>query len=313
MAEKVVCVTGPTGCGKTTLSILLAERLHGEVVSADSMQIYRGMTIGSAAPAPEETHGIPHHMIAVADPAESWSVARYVREAVPVVDNILSRGNLPVLTGGTGLWLDSLVRGRAFAPGENGGEIRRELEKRLESGGMVPLWEELERVDPETAARLHPADVKRVLRALEVYYESGQTISSHNARTRDLPPRYNAVWLGLRFRDREDMRTQLDRRVEQMVKAGLLDEVRALVNRVPPDATALQAIGYKELVPVVRGECSLQEGLDAVKIHTHQFAKRQLTWFRRNPAIHWIEWEHERDFSRAVQISTEILMTCGVC
>ena len=313
MAPKIVCVVGPTACGKTTLGVLLAKRFNGEVVSADSMQIYRGMTVGTAAPTAAEMDGVPHHMIAVADPAESWSAARYAREAVPVVDGILARGKLPILVGGTGLWLDAVVRGRDFAPGAAGGGVRRTLQQRLEREGIAPLLEELRRVDPEAAQRLHPADEKRILRALEVYEETGETISAHNARTAALPPRYDAVWIGLRFEDRADMRALIDRRVDAMARAGLREEVRALVRAgVPRDATALQAIGYKELLDVGEQGEGLEAALEEVKLRSRQYAKRQLTWLRRNGEIHWITWGKERDFARALQVSTEILAAAGV-
>ena len=314
MAAKIVCVVGPTACGKTTLGVLLAKKFSGEVVSADSMQIYRGMTVGTAAPTAAEMDGVPHHMIAVADPAEQWSAARYAREAIAVVDDILSRGKLPILVGGTGLWLDAVVRGRDFAPGAAGGQVRRQLQTRLEREGIAPLLEELRRVDPEAAARLHPADEKRILRALEVYAETGETISAHNARTAALPPRYDAVWIGLQFADRADMRALIDRRVDAMAAAGLLEEVRALVRSgVPRESTALQAIGYKELLDVGEDGQGLEAALEEVKLRSRQYAKRQLTWLRRNPDIHWITWGKERDFARALQLSTEILAAAGVC
>ena len=313
MPEKIICVVGPTACGKTKLGVLLAKRYDGEVVSADSMQIYRGMTIGTAAPTAEEMEGVPHHMIAVADPAEQWSAARYAQTAVPVVDDILRRGKRPILVGGTGLWLDAVVKGRTFAGGHAGGAVRKELQDRLAREGIGPLLEELRQVDPEAAERLHPADEKRILRALEVYRETGKTISAHNAETRDLPPRYDAVWLGLQFRDRADMKALIDRRVDGMVEAGLLEEVRRLLESgLPRDATALQAIGYKEFLGVLDGTATVEEALAEVKLRSRQYAKRQLTWLRRNPEIHWIWWGKDRDFARALQISTEILAAAGV-
>ena len=312
--RKVICVVGPTACGKTTLGVLLAKKYGGEVVSADSMQIYRGMTIGTAAPTAEEMDGVPHHMIAVADPAEQWSAARYAQAAIPIVDDILKRGKLPILVGGTGLWLDAVVQGREFAPGQAGGAVRRELEAQLAAEGMEPLLQELRRVDPESAARLHPADTKRILRALEVYRETGETITAHDERTRSLPPRYDAVWLGLRFADREDMRALIDRRVDAMVRSGLEEEVRALLQSgLPPSATAWQAIGYKEFLGVLEGTATMEQAVAEVKLRSRQYAKRQLTWLRRNPAIHWMEWEKERNFEQALQLSTEILTAAGVC
>ena len=313
MAPKIVCIAGPTACGKTTLGVLLAQRFCGEVVSVDSMQIYRGMTVGTAAPTAEEMQGVPHHMIAVADPAEQWSAAEYVSRATPVVDDILARGKLPVLVGGTGLWMDALIRGHGFAKGHAGGAIRRELEARLEREGIAPLLEELRQVDPESAERLHPANTKRILRALEVYRETGSTISAHNAATRMIPPRYDAVWIGLQFADRADMKAFIDRRVDKMVQEGLLDEVRALLAMgLPRNATAMQAIGYKEFLGVLDGALTEPEAIELVKLRSRQYAKRQLTWLRRNPDIHWIFWEKDRDFARALQISTEILSASGL-
>ena len=314
MAPRIVCVVGPTACGKTTLGVLLAKRYGGEVVSADSMQIYRGMTIGTAAPTAEEMDGVPHHMIAVADPAEQWSAARYAQAAIPIVDDMLKRGKHPILVGGTGLWLDAVVQGREFAPGQAGGAVRRELEAQLAAEGMEPLLQELRRVDPESAARLHPADTKRILRALEVYRETGETITAHDERTRSLPPRYDAVWLGLRFADREDMKALIDRRVDAMVRSGLEEEVRALLQSgLLPSATAWQAIGYKEFLGVLEGTATIEQAVAEVKLRSRQYAKRQLTWLRRNPAIHWLEWEKERNFEQALQLSTEILTAAGVC
>ena len=313
MAPRIVCVVGPTACGKTTLGVLLAKRFGGEVVSADSMQIYRGMTIGTAAPRLAEMDGVPHHMVAVADPAEQWSAARYAESAIPVIDDILARGKLPILVGGTGLWLDAVVRGHGFAGGHAGGEVRRTLQKRLAEEGIEPLLMELRQVDPAAAERLHPADEKRILRALEVWLETGKTITAHNAETRDLPPRYDAVWIGLRFADREDMKALIDRRVDKMAEEGLVEEVRALLaSGLPRDATSLQAIGYKEFLGVLDGSATEAEAIAEVKLRSRQYAKRQLTWLRRKTDIHWIEWEKERDFGRALQVSTEILTAAGV-
>ena len=313
MGPKVVCVVGPTACGKTTLGVLLAKRFGGEVVSADSMQIYRGMTIGTAAPTPREMDGVPHHMIAVAEPEESWSAARYVQEATPVLDGILARGRLPILVGGTGLWMDAVIRGHGFAPGQAGGAVRRELEARLAREGIGPLLSQLREADPEAAERLHPADEKRILRALEVFLETGKTITQHNRETQALPPRYDALWIGLQFANREDMRRLIDQRVDRMAREGLSEEVRALLGRgLSKNATALQAIGYKEFLQVLEGSATEDEALAEVKLRSRQYAKRQLTWLRRNPAIHWIFWEKDRDFARALQVSTEILSAWGV-
>ena len=313
MAPSIVCVAGPTACGKTTLGVLLAQKFNGEVVSVDSMQIYRGMTIGTAAPTEAEMQGVPHHMIAVADPSEQWSAAEYAARATAVVDEILARGRLPILVGGTGLWMDALIRGHGFAKGHAGGAVRQELEARFAAEGIEPLLSELRQVDPASAARLHPADTKRILRALEVYRETGRTITAHNAETKTMPSRYDAVWIGLQFADRADMKALIDRRVEAMVGEGLLDEVCALLDRgLPRNATAMQAIGYKEFLGVLDGTLTEAEAIELVKLRSRQYAKRQLTWLRRNPSIHWIFWEKERDFARALQVSTEILTASGL-
>ena len=294
MDNKVVCVVGPTACGKTKMGVALAQRFGGEVVSVDSMQIYRGMTVGTAAPTAEEMEGVPHHMVAVADPAESWSVARYVREADACVQDILRRGKRPVLVGGTGLYLDALVRGQDFAAGSQGGEIRRELQEKLAKDGAEALLE--------------------ALWAVEVYYETGETIGAHDRKSREIPPRYDAAYIGLAFRDREDMKERIDQRVDAMVAQGLLQEVETLLQSgLPRDATALQAIGYKQFLAVAEGRATTAEAIEEVKLRSRQYAKRQLTWLRRNEAIHWILWEKTPDFSAGLQNATEFLLSAGVC
>ena len=311
--KKLIALSGPTASGKTKLGVMLAQRYDGEVVSCDSMQLYRGMVIGTAAPTAEEQEGVPHHMIGVADPAEQWSVARFTAAADRCVADILARGKRPVLVGGTGLYMDALLRGNAFAAGESGGEIREKLTRRLADEGTEPLLAELRQVDPESAARLAPADSKRILRALEVYYESGKTITEHNAETRRVPPKYGAVRLALGFEDREDMRRLIDLRVGRMAEAGLMDEVRALYALgLPPTATAWQAIGYKEFRAVYEGRKTEEEALEEIRLRSRQYAKRQLTWLRRTEGLHWILWGKERDFALAMQKATEIIDAEGL-
>ena len=313
MPPKVLCVVGPTACGKTKMGVLLAQKYNGEVVSIDSMQIYKGMSIGTAAPTAAEMSSIPHHMVAVADPGDNWSVARFAEAADHCIQEILQKNKLPVLVGGTGLYLDAIIAGRNFAPGASGGAVRRELERELETGGIEPLLARLREVDPASAEKLHPSDTKRILRALEVYRESGKTISQHNAETQSLPKKYDPIYIGLAFRDREDMKALIDRRVDRMMEEGLPEEVRALRDAgVPRDSTALQAIGYKELLPALDGERTAAEAAEEIKLRSRQYAKRQLTWLRRNPDIHWIFWEKERNFASALQIATEILTEEGL-
>ena len=313
MPPKVVCIVGPTGCGKTGLGVALAERLGGEVVSCDSMQLYRGMVIGTAAPTEAETRGVPHHMVGVIDPREDYSVARYAADAAECVDGILARGKLPILVGGTGLYLDALLRGHGYAPGTTGGETRRLLERRWDDEGGEVLFAELRSIDPESAAALHPNDKKRVIRALEVYRETGKTMSRHNADTRLVPPRYEPVYLGLAYADREEMKRIIDLRVEQMVRDGLFEEVQALLDRgVSRSSTAFAAIGYKEALAYLDGLSSRGAAMDEIKLRSRQYAKRQLTWLRRKEDIHWILWEKTPDFPAGLQNATEYLLAQGL-
>lgn len=313
MAEKVICVVGPTASGKTKMGVALARRFDGEVVSVDSMQIYRGMEIGTAAPTAEERESVPHHMIAVADPAESWSVARYVQAADACVQEILRRGKRPVLVGGTGLWLDALVHGTDFAPGAQGETVRLRLQERLRTRGAAALLSELRAIDPQAAEKLHVKDEKRILRALEVYETTGRTFTEHNALSAAQPDRYDALYIGLDYKDRNDLRRRIDDRVDEMVEKGLLQEVEALLSAgLGPDATALQAIGYKQFLAVEQGRATVDEAVAEVKLRSRQYAKRQLTWLRRNDAIHWIYWENIPDFPAALQNATKYLTACGL-
>ena len=313
MPPQIVCVVGPTASGKTKMGVAIAKRFGGEVVSVDSMQIYRGMTVGTAAPTAAEMEGIPHHMIAVADPSESWSVARFVDAADACIQDILRRGKLPVLVGGTGLYLDALVRGNSFAEGQAGTEVRLALQKRMTEEGAAVLLEELRSIDPDAAEKLHLKDEKRILRALEVWQETGKTMTQHNRETQAVPPRYEAVYIGLDFENRDDLRARIDRRVDIMVEKGLLEEVRELLSSgIPRTATALQAIGYKQFLAVEEGRATVEEAVEEVKLRSRQYAKRQLTWLRRNEAIHWLRWGKEPNFHEALQKATEILTALGL-
>ncbi len=310
----VLCVVGPTATGKTKMGVALAKRFDGEVVSVDSMQLYRGMAIGTAAPTREEMEGIPHHMVAVADPAESWSAARYVHAADACVQDILGRGRLPVLVGGTGLYLDALIRGTDFAAGSQGTELRQQLQRRARQEGTETLLEELRRIDPAAAQKLHLRDEKRIIRALEVWYETGCTITEHDRQERQRPPKYDALYIGLDFLDRQDLRDRIDRRVDTMVEQGLLEEVETLLaSGLPRDATALQAIGYKQFLAVAEGTATRQEAIEEVKLRSRQYAKRQLTWLRRNPDIFWVRWERRPNFPEGLQKATEYLHSRGLC
>ena len=286
--NSIICIAGPTASGKTALAVELAKELHGEVVSCDSMQVYRRMNIGTAKPTPEEMQGIPHHMLDVAEPWEDFSVSRYCEMAAPIVEDILSRGKTAIIAGGTGLYMDSLIRGNAFAPFPSTG-VRERLEAQADAEGMEAMLAWLSSVDPDCAARLHLSDRKRILRALEVYLETGETITAHNKRTQAIPPRFRPLWLGLDFTDRGELYRRIDLRVEEMLRQGLLEEIRELLaGGIPPKCTAMQAIGYKEFVEAVQGSLPVEQAVEEVKKSSRHYAKRQLTWFRRNKALHWL-------------------------
>ena len=310
---KILVVTGPTASGKTRLAAELALRHNGEVVSADSMQIYRTLDIGTAKPTAEEMRGIPHYMLDVVEPEEDFSVARYVEMAGACIDDILSRGKLPILAGGTGLYIDSLLSGRTFAAFSAENPLRSRLQERARQEGSAVLWRELENIDPEAAVRLHPNDEKRIIRALEVWEQTGMTITEHNRMTQSLPPRYHALTIGLRFSRREDMWRRIDQRVDEMMEQGLVDEVRAVLDRgIPADCTAMQAIGYKEMVQAVMTGGDVLAAAEEVKLRSRQYAKRQLTWFRRSKETKWHEWTEKPDFQGALRASTEYMEEFGI-
>ena len=308
----IIVVAGPTASGKTRLAVELAKELAGEVVSCDSMQVYRRMDIGTAKPTPAEMDGVVHHMIDVAEPDEAFSVGRYVAMADPIVAGLLARGKAVIVCGGTGLYADSLILGRTFAPVPQTGR-REALEALADQAGIETLLAQLAAVDPASAARLHPADRKRIIRALEVYQETGKTITQHNLDSQAMPPKYRALWLGLTFSDRAMLYDRIDRRVDQMVAQGLVEEIQGLLAAgVPAGATSLQAIGYKEPIAALRGELSLEEAWETVKRESRRYAKRQLTWLRRNEAIRWIVQEEPLDFARTLESAREILCGDGV-
>lgn len=284
----IITIAGPTASGKTALSIQLAKEIGGEIVSCDSMQVYKDMDIGTAKPTLEEQEGIPHHMLSVAEPWEDFSVSRYCAMADPIVEDILRRGKSPIIVGGTGLYMDALIRGNAFAPCPSTGR-REELEALAASQGIEAVIEKLQKVDPESAARLHPSDQKRIIRAMEVYLETGMTITEHNRKTQEIPPKYQPIRFALTDRQRQTLYDRIDRRVDAMLEAGLMEEIQGLLARgIPEKCTAMQAIGYKEFVAALHGESTLEEAAQQVKQSSRRYAKRQLTWFRRNPENIWL-------------------------
>ena len=284
--NNIICIAGPTASGKTALAVELAKELNGEVVSCDSMQVYRRMDIGTAKPTAEEMQGIVHHMIDVAEPDEDFSVSRYCAQASPIVEDITARGKTAIIAGGTGLYMDSLIRGNDFAPFPSTG-VREKLEAQADAEGMDAMVRWLRSVDPEAAQRIH--DRKRILRALEVYLETGETITEHNRRTQAVPPKYSPLWLGLDFTDRAELYRRIDLRVSLMLQQGLVEEIQNLLaSGIPEKATAMQAIGYKEFVAALHGQGTIEEAADEVRKSSRHYAKRQLTWFRRNKNMHWL-------------------------
>ncbi len=313
MKPNILVICGPTASGKTALAAELALRFGGEVVSADSMQVYRRMDIGTAKPTQSEQRGVPHHMIDVAEPEENYSVARYVADAVPIVDGILARGKLPIIAGGTGLYIDHLVAGRQFAPFQPDSGLRPQLQARARQEGLPALYAQLAQVDPDAAGSIHPNDEKRIIRALEVFLSTGKPLSQHDRESRALPSRYTPLTIVLNFAQRPHLWERIDRRVDQMMAQGLEGEVRALLESgIPPDCTAMQAIGYKELAAAIRSGLPVQSGAEEVKLRSRQYAKRQLTWFRRSRDARWFEWEKIPDFSAALSFSTELIREAGL-
>ncbi|MBO5649206.1 MAG: tRNA (adenosine(37)-N6)-dimethylallyltransferase MiaA [Clostridia bacterium] len=289
---RVLCVVGPTASGKTALAVALAKRLNGEVISCDSMQIYQYLSIGTAKPTPKEMQGIPHHCIDFVDPRTPFSCPDYAAAATACADDVLSRGKLPIFCGGTGLYLDSTIRGIRFSdkPEENDGEILRALTEEYECNGIDGIYERLRAVDPIAAASIHKNNTKRVLRALEIYLVTGKTKTEWDTASVPESPRYDACTVGLDFRDRAVLHERINRRVDLMLEQGLLDEVRSMYGKgfLPDGSTAAQAIGYKEFLAHLRGEMTLEEAAEQLRTATRRYAKRQLTWFRRSPSVHWL-------------------------
>lgn len=295
----VIVVCGPTASGKTALAVELAKRLGGEVISADSMQIYTDMDIASAKATPEEQQGIPHHLLGFLDPSESFSVADYVKLCGEKTREIISRGRVPIICGGTGLYISSFVDNITF--GEGGQDLRFREEMRIfaEENGNAALLEKLREVDPETAETLHENNIGRIIRALEVYKTSGQTISQAKAQSRKDPSPYHFVMMTIDFEDREMLKERINKRVDEMVKRGLAEEAKRCFLQ-PERPTAAQAIGCKELYPYFRGEKSFDECVEEIKLRTRQYAKRQMTWFRRDERIYHIFFGKNDEFSDIV-------------
>lgn len=282
--NKIIVICGPTASGKTALAVELAKLYNGEVISADSMQIYTDMDIASAKPTAEERQGIPHHLVGFLDPSESFSVADHVKLCGECARDILSRGKIPIICGGTGLYISSFVDNLTFDDSGQDFAFREEMRAFAAEHGNAALLEKLRGVDPETAATLHENNVGRIIRALEVYHTTGHTISRAKEMSRQNPSPYEFAMIALDFEDRAILRERINRRVDDMVRRGLVEEARKCFEQ-PDRPTAAQAIGCKELYPYFRGERSLDECIEELKLRTRQYAKRQMTWFRRDERI----------------------------
>ena len=285
---KLIAVVGPTASGKTDLAVRLALELGGEVVSCDSMQIYRHMPVATAVPTLEERRGVPHHMMEIIEPDTRFSVADYCARASECIKDIAARGSVPILCGGTGLYYSSLVDGIEFARAEVPPELRRAIEDEYDRTGGESMLSQLAGVDPETASRLAPADKKRIVRALELYRATGTTFSEYNRRSRLRGTEYDLLALGIDYTDRKILYKRIEKRVDIMQKSGIIIEARDFYAHYPADGTAAQAIGFKELRPWLDGQTSLEQAVESLKRQTRRYAKRQLTWFRRDERIIWL-------------------------
>ncbi|MBQ9783634.1 MAG: tRNA (adenosine(37)-N6)-dimethylallyltransferase MiaA [Clostridia bacterium] len=311
--SKILAIVGATGSGKSALALRLAERLKGEIVSCDSMQIYRRMDIGTAKPTAAERERVRHHLIDVVEPDMPFSCADYVPLAAEAIAGCEKRGMLPIVCGGTGLYLDALLRKNDFEPNTSDASVRAELTARAAREGGQALWEELSRIDPESARATHPNNVKRVLRALEIYLVSGVPKSEWDRRSREGGLRYEACVIGLRYPERQRLYERIDRRVDQMLREGLVEETLGLFREGVFDKnhTAAQAIGYKELLPYCRGETDLTSAAEQLKMATRRYAKRQMTWFGAKAYVTWLDVsadsvENEKTFEEIVNNAAEL-------
>ncbi len=287
MKQKLIAIAGPTASGKTSLSVELALRLNGEVISADSMQVYRHMDIGTAKVTKEEAKGIPHHLIDILDPEEEWNVMLFQQKAKEAIADISSRGKIPILCGGTGFYVHALLYDTDFAE-EEGDELRESLEREMEEQGPEAMHARLLQVDPESAAAIHPNNRKRVIRALEYYMMHGRPISRHNAEQHERSSPYDFLLFGIDM-DRAVLYDRIERRVDQMMEEGLVQEVQDLLAQgIRPGMTSMQGLGYKEMIPYLEGKEELEESVRVLKRDTRHFAKRQLTWFRKEKDMIWL-------------------------
>ena len=312
MENRLICICGPTASGKTALSVALAKQLHTEIISADSMQIYRGMDIGTAKPTAEERQGVPHHLLDICAPGEAFSVARYVELADAAAQDVLSRGMVPIVAGGTGLYMDALIECSTFSGDETDLSVREKYQRMAAEQGNEAVHACLAKVDPEGAERLHPNNLKRVIRALEVYEQTGMTIDAFNRLHKRPAPKYAALKIGICPAERQTLYDRIDCRVDQMLADGLLEETKRLLDSGALAGTAAQAIGYKELLGYLQGDALLADCVALLKQRSRNYAKRQLTWLKRDDNIHWIYYNNGEELPAILQEATEYLQKHGV-
>lgn len=308
MNDKIIAVAGPTASGKSALALELCKRLDGELISLDSMQIYRGLDIGTAKPTKAEQAEVSHHMIDICEPTENFSAAEFAERAHKVIADVQSRGKKAVLCGGTGLYLDTVLGRLDFGEIESDEKLRGELIAFAEKNGAKALHERLRGIDPQAAEKIHPNNVRRVARAIEIYELTGKTKTEHDREAISDSP-YESLIIGLDYDDREVLYSRINRRVDAMIEAGLEREVRSLLSRglLSAESTAGQAIGYKEMLGYIAGDCSLGDAVEKIKLGTRRYAKRQLTWLRRNPSINWLYPDRLCDFQSLVGEAEKII------
>lgn len=287
MKKKAIVIVGPTASGKTALGIYVARKFGGEVISADSMQIYKGMSVSTAKPTEEEMNGIKHHLIDFLDITDKYSVSSYCADAKRCFDDITSRGKLPVIVGGTGLYIDSFLTNTEFLGDASSEKIKAQLRAELESRGIESMYAELKEIDPQAAEKIHPNNTVRVLRALEVYKTTGKTITQQIEASHTNESDIEPLYIGITYDDREKLYDRINRRVDIMLENGLVDEAKSVFSG-EYSHTAFNSIGCKEIKPYLDGEKTLEECVETLKLSTRRYAKRQLTWFRRNPEINWV-------------------------
>lgn len=300
MIQKIPVIVGATATGKTETGVLLAKAINGEIISADSMQIYQKMDIGTAKPTKEERQDIPHHMIDCIAPDEDYSVARYKKEAFQTIEEILNRQKVPIIVGGTGLYINSLTLPWGFSRKDKNETIRQQLEKESVEGKGEQLYQRLENIDPEAAQKIHPNNQRRVIRALEIYYATGKTKTELDAEERKIELPYAYHMMGIEM-DRTYLYERINQRIDLMTEAGLIEEVRRLLDQgYNEELIAMKAIGYKEFIPYFKKEQSLEETIRILKRDTRHFAKRQLTWFRKDERIRWFHVDKTTDKKKLV-------------